>query len=162
LILEKYGFKRHSPITDVLEGIVSDGSRSVRTRLLSIEGRCTRHYFNQIFQLFPEQLRPENRKTFKACDGLNNIFNLAYEVLQWKVHQALLKAKLEPYLGFLHSTATGKPSLICDFMELYRYLIDDFLIEYCKKLKPSDFARAYIRMCGKCDYCDGYKSLPVV
>lgn len=90
LILEKYGFKRHSPITDVLEGIVSDGSRSVKTRLLSVEGRCTRRYFSQIFKLFPEQLRPESRKTFKAYDGLNNIFNLAYEVLQWKVHQALL------------------------------------------------------------------------
>jgi hypothetical protein len=25
-------------------------------------------------------------------------------------------------------------------MELYRYLIDDFLIQYCKKLKPSDFS----------------------
>jgi hypothetical protein len=24
-------------------------------------------------------------------------------------------------------------------MELYRYLIDDFLIQYCRKLKPSDF-----------------------
>ena len=67
------------------------------------------------------------------------MFNLAYEVLQWKVHQALLKAKLEPYLGFLHTTAMGKPSLICDFMELYRYLIDDFLIQYCRKLKASDF-----------------------
>jgi CRISPR-associated protein Cas1 len=139
LILAKYGFKRHSPIADVLEKIVSDDSKSVRTRLLSVEGRYTKRYFKDIFQLFPEQLRPENRKTFKAYDGLNNIFNLAYEVLQWKVHQVLLKAKLEPYLGFLHSTAMGKPSLILDFMELYRYLIDDFLIQYCKRLKPRDF-----------------------
>jgi CRISPR/Cas system-associated endonuclease Cas1 len=51
------------------------------------------------------------------------------------VHQALIKAKLEPYLGFLHSTAMGKPSLICDFQELYRYLIDDFVIQYCRELK---------------------------
>jgi CRISPR/Cas system-associated endonuclease Cas1 len=33
----------------------------------------------------------------------------------------------------------GKPSLICDFMELYRYLIDDFLIQYRRRLKASDF-----------------------
>ena len=33
----------------------------------------------------------------------------------------------------------GKPSLVCDFMELYRYLIDDFLIEYCRNLKTKDF-----------------------
>jgi CRISPR-associated protein Cas1 len=64
---------------------------------------------------------------------------LAYELLSWKVQRALIKAKLEPYLGFLHSIAKGKPSLICDFQELYRYLVDDFVIEYCSKLKRKDF-----------------------
>ena len=33
----------------------------------------------------------------------------------------------------------GKPSLVCDFMEIYRYLIDDFLIERCCKLRKKDF-----------------------
>lgn len=47
----------------------------------------------------------------------------------------MIKAKLELYLGFLHSTAKGKPSLIWDFVELYRYLIDDFIVQYCMKLK---------------------------
>ncbi len=28
---------------------------------------------------------------------------------------------------------------MCDLVELYRYLVDDFLIEYCQKLKPRDF-----------------------
>lgn len=30
-------------------------------------------------------------------------------------------------------------SIVCDFMELYRYLIDDFLIERCQKLHKNDF-----------------------
>ena len=51
----------------------------------------------------------------------------------------MVKAKLEPYLGFLHSTAYSKPSLVCDFLELYRYLVEDFLIEYCQDLKVGDF-----------------------
>jgi CRISPR-associated protein Cas1 len=70
---------------------------------------------------------------------VNNIFNLAYEILSWKVHHALIKAKLEPYLGFLHSVAKGKPSLICDFMELYRYLVEDFAIQSCRNLQKKDF-----------------------
>ena len=61
-----------------------------------------------------EKLRPQKRKKFKAYDGTNNIFNLAYEILSWKVHKAVIKAKLEPYLGFLHSVQYGKPSLVCD------------------------------------------------
>ncbi len=40
---------------------------------------------------------------------------LAYEILSWKVHRAVIKAKLEPYLGFLHSIQYGKSSLVCDF-----------------------------------------------
>jgi len=77
----------------------------------------------------PEKFRPYTRNGFKAYDGVNNIFNLAYEVLGWKVHRAIIGAKLEPYLGFLHSSQFGKPSLICDLQELYRYLMDDFVIE---------------------------------
>jgi len=111
----------------------------IRARLHGIEGRYSQRYFNQIFGLLPEPIRPESRKNFKAYDGTNNIFNLAYETLSWKVHRALIKAKLEPYLGFLHSVQYGKPSLVCDFIELYRYLIDDFLIEYCRNLNSKDF-----------------------
>lgn len=51
----------------------------------------------------------------------------------------MLIAKLEPYLGFLHSEQFGKASLVCDFQELYRYLIDDFVIQYCQKLAKRDF-----------------------
>jgi len=50
-----------------------------------------------------------------------------------------LKAKLEPYLGFLHSLQHGKPSLVCDFEELYRYLIDEILIMRRLKLHKNDF-----------------------
>jgi CRISPR-associated protein Cas1 len=138
-VLGKYGLKRHNPIINVLGEIDSDDLSAVRRKLLTLEGQCTRRYFSQVFQSFPEQLRPEIRKTFKAYDGMNNIFNLAYQVLSWKVHVALVKAKLEPYLGFLHSLTWGKPSLVCDFQELYRYLIDGFLIQYCQNVKPRSF-----------------------
>lgn len=45
--------------------------------------------------------------------------------------------------GFLHSLAEGKPSLICDSMELYRYLIDDFVIQFCCNLQKKDFIMKY-------------------
>ena len=92
-----------------------------------------------VFGLLPEPIRPESRKNFQAYDGTNNIFNLGYEMLSWKVHKVLIKAKLESYLGFLHSVQYGKPSLVCDFMEIYRYLIDDFLLEFCRELGAKDF-----------------------
>ena len=42
-----------------------------------------------------------------------------------------------PSIGFLHSGQFGNPSLVCDFQELYRYLIDDFLIQHFKTLRNS-------------------------
>ena len=89
--------------------------------------------------MFNPLLKPKGRKGFKAYDGLNNLFNLGYEVLSWKIHLSLLKAKLEPFLGYLHSLQWGKPSLVCDFEELYRYLVDDFVIKFALSLKPKDF-----------------------
>jgi CRISPR-associated protein Cas1 len=138
-ILRKHGLDVNENVVKVTEHIESDNLKSLRRRLSAIEGKYAQHYFRQIFTLFPKRFRPEGRKTFKAYDGLNNIFNLAYQFLAWKVHIALLRAKLEPYLGFLHSLQFGKPSLVCDFQELYRYLIDNFIIQHCQSLKNKDF-----------------------
>jgi CRISPR-associated protein Cas1 len=138
LILKKYGLKTYD-VREQIEKLRSDSLEDIRKKLISIEGRFDDLYFSQIFRLMPEKIRPEARKTFKAYDGINNIFNLAYEVLSWKVHRALIRAKLEPYLGFIHSMQYGKPSLVCDFQELYRYLIDDFVIQYCQKIAVNDF-----------------------
>jgi len=123
-VLRKYGLK-------AIERNVEEVSRR---ELLSIESRHARYYFGQIFKLFPEHLRPEKRTGYKAYDGINNVFNFGYYVLKCRVHKALLKAKLEPYLGFLHSLQHGKPSLVCDIQDVYRYLI-----ERGKKLRKKDF-----------------------
>jgi CRISPR-associated protein Cas1 len=137
-VLNKYGLKRID--FSVLESVKSlQADSKFRARLMCIESRASEKYFDQILALIPESVRPERRRTFKAYDGVNNIFNLAYEILSWKVHHALIKAKLEPYLGFLHSVAKGKPSLICDFMELYRYLVEDFVVQFCRNLQRKDF-----------------------
>jgi len=68
-----------------------------------------------------------------------SFFICARAMFKWKVHRAIIRAKLEPYLGFLHSVQYGKPSLVCDLQELYSYLVDDFVIQYCKGPKSKDF-----------------------
>jgi CRISPR-associated endonuclease Cas1 len=116
MVLNKYGLK----------------SLDINVNVKS-EGYNAKLYFNQIFKLFPEKIRPEKRTGYKAYDGINNVFNFGYYILRCRVHKALLKARLEPYLGFLHSIQHGKPSLVCDFQELYRYLIDDYRVREQQK-----------------------------
>jgi len=141
VILRKYGLEQHDlmAVKVKIENIESANIKDVRKRLLPIEGKASEFYFRQIFQLLPKGLRVDKRKGWKAFDGVNNTFNLAYTILKYRVHSAILKAHLEPYLGFVHGEQFGKPSLVCDFMELYRYLIDNFIIEFSQTLKSNDF-----------------------
>jgi CRISPR-associated protein Cas1 len=141
IILEKYDLIPHDVenLRTKVDRLKASDPSYFRKRLTGIEGKFTEHYFNQVLGLLPEKLRPEKRKKFKAYDGTNNIFNLCYEVLKWRIHRAIISAKMEPYLGFLHSVQYGKPSLVCDIQELYRYLVDDFVIQFCQGLKEKDF-----------------------
>jgi CRISPR-associated protein Cas1 len=141
-ILRKYGFMQHDMmrIKNKITAVESSELKVLRNRLLTIEGHAAENYFKQVFKMLPTAIGIERRRTFKAYDGINNTLNLAYTVLKWKVHRAIVGAKMEPFLGFLHSEEFGKPSLVCDLMEPYRYLIDDFIIQFCKSLKKEDFA----------------------
>ena len=40
---------------------------------------------------------------------------------------------------FARAVQFGKPSLVCDLQELYRYLVDDFLIQFCQDIKKNNF-----------------------
>ena len=82
-LLEKYDLKPHDEdaVISRVEKLDSTDLESLRKKLTGIEGKYSVSYFRQIFGLLPEKLRPEKRKEYKAYDGVNNIFNLAYEVL---------------------------------------------------------------------------------
>jgi len=139
-VLSKYGLRRNGySAIETINNLKANSLPTLQRQLNTLEGHCSKKYFQQLFGLLPESLRPKKRTTFKAYDRTNNLFNLGYTVLSWKVHIALLNAKLEPYLGFLHSLQFGKPSLVCDFEELYRYLVDDFVLQYALKLSDKDF-----------------------
>ncbi|MBT0159917.1 CRISPR-associated endonuclease Cas1 [Candidatus Bathyarchaeota archaeon A05DMB-2] len=143
-VLKKYGLRQLDfSMIERVKNLELESLNRLRRKLSTYEGHCSNAYFQQVFSLFSEGLRPENRRTFKAYDGLNNLFNLGYELLSWKVHKALINAKLEPFLGFLHSEQFNKPSLVCDLMELYRFLVDDFLIQRFSGLSKKDFVTKY-------------------
>jgi CRISPR-associated protein Cas1 len=140
IVLNKYGLKENPFVTRQIESLRETDLRMLRRRILHLEGKYSQHYFREVYTLFPEKVRPLSRVSYQAFVGLNNVFNLTYTFLKWKCYRAIVKAHLEPYLGFLHDyLRPTRPNLICDFMELYRYLIDDFLIDNCRNLKPCDF-----------------------
>lgn len=139
-VLRKYGLKENPYVTRQIDSLLENDLQVLRRRILHLEGKYSQEFFRQIYTMFPEKIRPLSRVSYLAFVGLNNVFNLTYTFLKWKCYRAIVKAHLEPYLGFLHDyLRPTRPNLVCDFMELYRYLIDDFLIDNCRNLKPCDF-----------------------
>lgn len=133
------------PSLTFIKNLKAKNVDSVRHKLTRFEGVYSKHYFGQILKLFPRSFRVEARNTFHAYEPLNNLFNLAYEILAWKCMRAILRSRLEPYLGFLHSLRDERAGLVCDFQELYRAFIDSFLIEYTKILTRKDFKKEFGR-----------------
>ena len=162
-VLKKYGLRQFDfKKIQRVKNLEIDDLTQLRKKLMAYESHASRAYFQRIFSIFPESIRPEGRRTFKAYDGVNNLFNLGYELLSWKVHKALVNAKLEPYLGFLHSEQYGKPSLVCDMIELYRFIIDDYLIQHYRKIGKSQFVTKNEAMTrkkvGKREYLNDFDS----
>ena len=148
-LLRKYGLEGSDglkvPRKEQLALLYAENVDKIRNKFTSIEGEYTKHYFKQIFPLFPKFLQINKREGYRAFDAGNTLFNIAYEILRWKIYRALIKSKLEPYLGFLHRISENHPTLVSDFSELYRCLIDDFLIKYSRKLKRKDFEKHYLK-----------------
>ena len=103
---------------------------------MQIGKRYSMLYFDHLKTLFPGFLQAPKQVKYKAEDPLNNLLNLGYEVLKGEVYRGVIYANLDTYL---HSIQFGKPSLVCDIQEVFRWLIDEFLISYSRKLKEDTF-----------------------
>jgi len=139
-LLERYGFDGGKlSVVEKLSKINGEKIDDVRPKLMGIESRASKVYFRHIKTLFPKFLQAPKRMKYNAEDPLNNLLNLGYEVLKGEVYRGVMYAHLDPYLGYLHSIQFAKPSLVCDIQEIFRGLIDEFLISYSQKLSEDNF-----------------------
>ena len=60
-VLRKYGLRQHDVmgVKEAISRIETSDLARLRKRLMVIESKASKHYFGQIFQLFPKELRPE-------------------------------------------------------------------------------------------------------
>lgn len=141
-LLGRHGFDGHGlNIETKIARIKGEKVDDIRTKLMGIESKYSKVYFRHLKTLFPDFLQTPSRMKYKAEDPLNNLLNLGYEVLKGEVYRGVMYAHLDPYLGYLHSIQFAKPSLVYDVQEIFRGLIDDFLIDYSQKLTEESFER---------------------
>lgn len=89
-----------------------------------IEGAGAALFFSAYQQLFAPSLGFVNRNRRPPQDPVNATLSLGYTLLHHLVHEAVLVAGLDAFLGTLHALHFGRESLVCDLVELQRHRVE--------------------------------------
>ncbi len=107
------------------DAILSAADNQWTHRLFLLEAHAAGHYWSAIAALVPAALGFPGRRHRGACDPVNILLNYGYWLLGLQVWRALELARLQPYLGVLHSSRKGGPGLVFDAIEPFRQPLVD-------------------------------------
>jgi CRISPR-associated protein Cas1 len=113
---------------------VSGALDEARKEIMSLEGTAARLYWGAIATVLPRDLGFDGRDQ-DGLDPVNRALNYLYGVLYSECFKALTRVGLDPYAGFLHSDRSGNPTLVFDFVEMFRVsAVDSLLVRLFKDL----------------------------
>jgi CRISPR-associated protein Cas1 len=95
--------------------------------LLGIEGNAARIYFDVLSHGFDPGWNFVKRTRRPPRDPVNALLSLGYTFLGYAMCAALEVVGLDPYLGYFHREAYGRPALALDLVEEFRAPIVDSL-----------------------------------
>ncbi len=110
--------------------------------LLGLEGQATAVYFEAYRRMF-NRLGFERRTRRPPADPVNSLLSLGYTLLTNEYVSAASAVGFDPYLGFLHATSYGRPSLALDLCEELRHpLVDMLTLDLVNRaiIKADDFS----------------------
>ena len=130
-------------IARLKELIARVGRTTQTSSLMGVEGRGAALYFGVFKRLFKGDWLFEKRVRRPPTDPLNVLLSFGYTLLGHAVESAVLTVGLDPYLGLLHTTAYGRPSLALDLIEEFRHIVvDSVVLRACNQglIAPDNFA----------------------
>jgi CRISPR-associated protein Cas1 len=99
-----------------------------RASLMGQEGGGAKAYFSILRAALGERLDFGSRSRRPPQDPTNALLSLGYSLLTANLMTALEVVGLDPYCGFLHGAAYGRPALALDVMEEFRPVIVDSIV----------------------------------
>lgn len=100
---------------------------SSKDELLGIEGRASKIYFSVLREVLGG-FGFEARKRRPPGDPANALLSFAYTLLQTRIFSYAVVVGFDPYIGFLHSHKWGRPSLVLDIMEEFRFFAERVVV----------------------------------
>lgn len=107
--------------------------------LRGLEGDAARRYFRGLQASFDGGFAFSGRKRRPPPDPVNALLSFCYVLLANALASLLEGRGFDPYIGFMHSARSGRPSLALDLMEELRHsVVDRFVLRTCNLRRISD------------------------
>lgn len=137
-------FKTLGKLEESKEKILALGEMPLQEagpRIRAKEGYASKHYFQCVNQHLPFKYQFESRSRRPALDMVNAMLNYAYGILYGHLEAALIKAGLDPFIGFFHRDEHNRPVLTYDLIEPFRPWADWVVFHLClnEAVSESDF-----------------------
>ena len=116
---------------------------SSRDTLMGFEGDAARRYFAGLRLGFTGDIDFTSRARRPPPDPANALLSFGYVLLANALASLLEARGLVPYLVFMHTVRSGRPSLALDLLEELRHpVVDRFVLRVCnlRQLRPGHFA----------------------
>jgi group II intron reverse transcriptase/maturase/CRISPR-associated endonuclease Cas1 len=97
-----------------------DNLDTFRQSLFGIEGQASARYWETMQLLINKKAPFEGRERQGATDLVNCMLNYGYGILYSRISEALVKARLNLNLSYLHKPEKDRPSLVYDLIEEFR------------------------------------------
>ncbi len=135
-LLQRYnGELQLAPLTDVIASLKQFLERTARTTqlssLLGVEGAASAVYFRGFRYLLRHGWQFDERNRRPPKDPVNVLLSFGYTLLTRDLEGMVGMVGLDPYLGVLHTTEYGRPSLALDLAEEFRAIIVDSVVLWC-------------------------------
>lgn len=147
-LLMRYNRTLHlAEIADVVDRLKWMADRAQRTTrlsaLLGVEGSASAAYFGVFRRLFKRDWPFSQRIRRPPTDPVNVLLSFGYTLLAQDLEAMVALVGLDPFMGFMHSTEYGRPSLALDLMEEFRAIVVDSVVLRCLNndlITPADFS----------------------
>lgn len=107
-----------------------------RLKMFAIEGQASARYWEMVEILIKSKSTFKGREHQGAKDLVNCMLNYGYGVLYARVTEAIIRAKLNACLSYLHKPEGNRPSLVFDLIEEFRQqAVDRVIIALVMKSK---------------------------
>lgn len=99
-----------------------------RLKMFAIEGQASSNYWDMVEILIKSKSGFQGRERQGATDLVNCMLNYGYGILYARISEAIIRARLNPCLSYLHKPEGNRPSLVFDLIEEFRQQAVDRVI----------------------------------